>query len=936
MLEIRLLGPVAVLVDDVEVDPGPARQRCALAALAVDAGHVVPVDRLVRRVWGEAAGPRARATLMSYLSRLRRVLAPAGGEVLVRRPGGYAVDVEPAAVDAHRYRDLCARARAGEPRRAAALLEEALGLWRGQALSGLGGDWAEAERDRLGRDLQAAEDDLTDALLALGHGEDLVPRLAARVAERPLDERLAAQHLLALHRAGRTADALTHYRLLRGRLVEELGADPGPALRDLHRRILADDPALAGAPRTAPVTAPTTPPATAPVPRQLPAPPPAFVGRRAELDRLDAAVRDSPAATVVISAIAGAGGVGKTWLALHWAHRNADRFPDGQLFVDLRGFSPRGTPMDPAVAVRGFLDALDVPPDRVPADPHARAALYRSLTSDRRVLVVLDNAAGVEQVLPLLPGGNRCTAVVTSRDQLTGLIAGHGARHLPLDVLSDAEARALLAERLGAARVEAEPAAVDELIGFCGGFPLALGILAGRARTRPRLPLAVLVAELRDSGLDALDDGDPAASLPAVLSWSHRALDPDQATALALLGIAPGPDIGLPAAARLLGLPPDRARATLRALERVSLIGLDRRNRYHLHDLIRRYAAGAARDLPAPVREAALRRVVDHYLSTAHAGDRLLEPHRAAVPLDPPEPEGDPHPVPDAAAALAWFDAEHACLLAAQRTAGGRRWHREAWHLAWALDSFHTLRGHRGAGLDAWSAALAAAGHLDDPAPSIIAHRRLGALHANLEQHEEAIGHLDRALALAERHGDRTVRALVHQSFSWAWEQRGDHRRALEHATRAMEINRALGNPVWVAGSLNAMGWYAALLGEHDRAREHCLAALALIREQGNPGAEAATLDSLGYVDHRTGRHRRAVEQYLRALELFREIGDTYEEAGTLDRLGHPHLALGERERARAVWTEALRLFRAQGREADAAQVERQLADLAEADPGPR
>ena len=938
--DFRLLGDVAVAVGGRTLDLGPDRQRRVLAALAVDVGRVVSVERLIERVWHGEPPSRARATLVSYLSRLRHVLAEARAGEIARRPGGYALEVDPASVDLHRFRELRARARAGDDDRVAALLEEALGLWRGEALTGLGGGWAATERVRLHQERLDAERDLVDVRLRLGHGEDLVAGLAARAAEWPLDERLAGQYMVALHRAGRTADALAHYRQVRARLVDELGTDPGVALQDLHRRILAADTALAApvppilsaapAPSAAPAQ-PAAPASTAVepvvVPRQLPAAPPSFIGRREELDRLDADA--GTPATVVTSAIAGAGGIGKTWLALHWAHRHAGGFPDGQLFVDLRGFSPDSAPMDPAVALRGFLDALGVKPDRIPVDPHAQAALFRSLVADKRVLLVLDNAVDTAQVLPLMPGGRSCAVVVTSRNRLFGLVTGHGAHHLSLDVLSDAEARALLRDRLGPARVEDDRASVRDLLGLCGGFPLALTIVAGHADTRPDLPLSAFVAELRDLGLDALDDGDPTASLPTVLSWSYRALTPEQAGAFALLGIAPGPDIGLPAAAALTDLSPARAQGVLRELERASLLTRGTANRWRMHDLIRTYAATTAeRDLTEDVRRAASDRVVDHYLHTAYTAERLLDPHAQPIHLDPPTPGARPHPLPDESAAMAWLDVQHPHVLAAQRAAAARRRHDVVWRLAWSLTNFHQRRGHLHDQLVVWRAASDAAEHLTDPVTRMLAHRRLGRVHTRLGRHEEAIGHLRHALDLAEHHEDVAQQAHSHHELMWAWLQQGDDRQALEHARRTLDLYRTFDEPVWEARALNAVGWCAARLGDHDTARDHCRAALDLHRRHRHRSGEADVLDSLGYIDHRTGDHQRAVDHYRQALALRLALGNTTSAADTLERLGHPQAALGRHDDARATWEEALELYRQQGRDAEARRVRRRLHAL--------
>ncbi|KAA2253908.1 tetratricopeptide repeat protein [Solihabitans fulvus] len=668
-----------------------------------------------------------------------------------------------------------------------------------------------------------------------------------------------------------------------------------------------------------------------PVPRQLPAPPGAFVGRDRELDALTAALDDAAAegAPVVVSAIGGGGGVGKTWLALHWAHQQLAEFPDGQLFADLRGFSPHSEPLPTGTAVRGFLDGLGVEPGRVPVDLPAQAALYRSLVAGRRMLILLDNAADAEQVVPLLPGGDSCAVVITSRRTLTGLIARHGARQLPLGMLSAQEAHALLAYRVGADRVAAEPAAVAELVALCGGLPLALGIIAGRANIHPRVPLAEFAAELREIGLEALEDEDPSASLPAALSWSYRSLTADQQVMFGLLALAPGADISPPAAASLIGLPLPQARTLLLALEQASLLSRDRDGRYLMHDLIRRYATGmAGRQLSAEVREDALRRVVDFYLHTAHLADRLLDPHRPPVQLDQPAPGCVPDQLADYAAALAWFDAEHLCLLAAQGAATTRGWHQAVWNLAWTLGTFQDRRGRRHDRLAVWRAGLAAAQHLPDPTTRTRAHRVLGYAYTEVGQHDEATGHLSQSLSLAVEQHDRTNQAHTHRLLAHAWEQRGDDQRALEHATRGLELYRALDNPVWEADALNQVGWHAAQAGDHDRARGHCQAALALHRTHDNPDGEAYALDTLGHIAHRTGQHQQAVDLHRQSLALFRELGDTIEAANTLDRLGHPHLALGQRDQARAVWQEALELYRAQQRHDDADSTRRKLDAL--------
>lgn len=921
MAEFHVLGDVEVVLDGAPIDVGAARQRCVLAALLIDAGSVVPDDRLIGRIWGDQPPLRARTSLHSYISRLRRALADVAGVAVVRRSGGYCLthDPERVVVDLHRFRGLRARARAdADDATAVRSLAEALGLWRGLALSGLEGEWAETERERLEQERLAALHELADVRLRLGQGGDLVGELVARAGAHPLDERVAGQCMLALHQAGCTADALEHYRRLRERLVEELGIEPGSALQDLHRQILNADPALAGK---------TESPGTFVTPRQLPAAPASFVGRQDVLDRLDVVDAGD---TVVISAIAGAGGIGKTGLALHWAHRRLDRFPDGQLFVDLRGFSPEGKPMDPAVALRGFLGSLGVEPGRVPVDPHARAALFRSLVAGKRMLLVLDNAVDAAQVLPLLPGGGPCTVLVTSRNRLPGLLSGHAARHLPLDVLDGAEARALLTGSLGAARTASEPAAVEELVRLCGGFPLALNILAGHALTRPRLPLAALAAELRDFGLAALDGDDPAASLTDVLAWSHRALAPGRLTVWLLLASAPGREIGLPAAAALAGLSADETRAILRGLEQTSLVEQNTAGRYSMHDLIRRHAADAARALPEDERTAALRRVVDFYLHTAHAADRLLDPYAPLMPLGSPAAGVSPEHLADVSSASAWMTTEHEQLLAAQRTAARHGWHETAWQFAWVLATFQLRQGLRHESLTTWLTALEAAGHLAtaDPAIPIRTHRLLGYAYCQVEHHEEGIGHLNRALELAEHHGDATEQAHTHRLLTRAWGYRGDFRRALQHAERTLAHFRGVDEPSKEAEALNAAGWCNAVLGEFAVARSRCEAALKLFRDQENIDGEAAALDSLGYIDHHSGQYDRAIRKYRQALALQHRLGNTNGAADTLDNLGHSHVALGDIDEARTAWQESLELYRAQGRADSVERVLRQLDTL--------
>ncbi|RKN35817.1 AfsR/SARP family transcriptional regulator [Streptomyces hoynatensis] len=706
--EFGLLGTVEARIDGRRVDLGHAKQRYVLAALLVDANHAVSPGELVTRLWGDRAPQQALASLYSYLSRLRQALAAADDISIDRWAGGYLLSVERSAVDLHRFRCLVARARAaGTPERAAGLFENALGLWHTETLSVPDTPWFNALRNSLAMERLAAELDLSDRQLLLGKHGELLPGLSARRRAHPLDERVAGQLMLALHRSGRTGEALEEYHVLRRQLAEELGTDPGADLQRLHQRILHAPPAPAATPAPAAATAarsaPVAPQGTAPgaaaapeqapaVPRQLPPIPEFFTGRDRELTTLDELLASNRGATA-IAALGGAGGVGKTWLALRWAHRNRRRFPDGQLYANLRGFHPTAEPAGPSAVLRGFLTALGMAAEAVPPDPDAQAARYRSLTAGRHMLILLDNARDTAQVAPLLPGGRHGTVLVTSRNQLLGLATRHGARLLGVEVLTEPEGHELFARHLGAARIAAEPAATAELLAHCAGLPLAIGILAARAAALGT-PLAELAEELReaDGRLDALDTGDIGAHLRIVFAASLRVLRVEQARAFALLGLLPGPDTGLPAAAALLGLPPSQTRAVLRSLTTAHLIAEHAPGRFRMHALTRLYASERGAQLPAHVREPALLRLADHQLFSACRADRLLGGH--PLPSDPgePAPGSEPARPADAAEALAWFRAEHDVLRAALHAAQRSGRSAFARRLAWALHTYHAAQ----------------------------------------------------------------------------------------------------------------------------------------------------------------------------------------------------------------------------------------------------
>jgi DNA-binding SARP family transcriptional activator len=694
VVRVRLLGPVDVMADGGSRPVCGLRRKAVLATLALHGGETVSTSRLVDAVWGQTAPSTALNTLQSHVSYLRKVLASKAA--ILARPPGYVLALGDDGTDVQLAERLLQQgARAADPVRGVRELREALALWRGRPLADVAElAWLEEQAVQLDLLRQRVQRALSEARLAAGEHAQLVPDLEQMVADHPLDEQIRGQLMLALYRSGRQADALAAYQRLRRTLAEELGIDPSQALRDLQAAILRQDPSLDAA---APEVMLRTARPAAPVPAQLPPTVAGFAGRDAELARLDAilpqATRNGPSgdASAAIATIVGTAGVGKTALAVHWAHRVREQFPDGQLYVNLRGFDRCGPAADPAQALQGFLDALAVPPEQIPDGLDAQAGLYRSLLADKRVLVVLDNARDPGQVRPLLPGSPGCLALVTSRSHLTGLVAAEGAVPLGLDLLTVSEAQDLLARRLGVDRVASEPEAVHEIIERSARLPLALTIAAARAATRPGFPLAETAAELRGAAtvLDPFDGGELATNARAVFSWSYCALSTDGARLFRLLGLHPGPDIAVAAAASLAAVPAGRARVLLAELARAHLVTEHRPGRYALHDLLRAYARErACTQVSDGTRDAAVGRVLDHYLHTAHAAATLMDPYFASADPAPPQPGVVADRPATAEDALGWFLAERGTLPAAVNLAAEAGYATHSWQLAWALTTF--------------------------------------------------------------------------------------------------------------------------------------------------------------------------------------------------------------------------------------------------------
>jgi DNA-binding SARP family transcriptional activator/tetratricopeptide (TPR) repeat protein len=930
-VEFGLLGPLVVRSGDTPAQVSAGKQRVLLAALLLDANKLVANDRLIEAMWQGSPPGTARVTLQNYVMRLRHALGPTGYERIVSRPSGYLITVHPGELDVARFAEFhaagLAAARAGAWESAVTQLSAALGLWRGQPLADVPSQvLTEAEVPRLaGMRLETAERRI-DAELHLGRHREVIAELQTLTAAEPVRERLHELLMLALYRSGRQAAALGAYQQARRQLIDKLGIEPGPGLRELNQKILLSDPALL--PSAAPVTAgegrlPAPRPAApgpaaegaagraqARCPSMLPAAVAGFAGRSRELAALSA-MPGQDGRPVLITVIGGTAGVGKTALAVHWARQHAAWFPDGQLYANLRGFGPTD-PLSAAEALRAFLDALKVPATQIPASLEGRQALYRSQLAGKKVLILLDNARDLAQVRPLLPASPTAVVLITSRNELASLVVADGARPITLDVLTLSEAAEMLTRRLGPERVAAEPDAASELISLCARLPLALAIMGARAAAHRSLPLAALATELRQatSRLDALATGEDTTDARAVLSWSYQQLAPATARMFRLLSLHPGPDITADAAASLAGLDPPQTRRLLRELTRGCLLTEHAPGRYALHDLLRAYATEQTHTADdQQTRHQATARMLDHYLRTAHTAALLLEPAREPITLAPAQPGVTAERIADSEQALAWFEAEHQILISAVCLAAENGFDACAWELPWALTSFLDWQGHWHEWAAAQQTAMTAAARLGDRARQAAACRLLASACARLADYDRARTFLADCLGLYEQLEDKAGQARTHHSLCWLNVHLSRHADALGHAERALALYQAAGAQAGRAGALNAVGWCHAMLGDYRQALIFCRKSLALSRKLGDRYGEANSSDSLGYAEHKLGRLAAAADCYCRALSIFRELGDRASEADTLTRLGDTRHAAGDEQGAQGAWRHALTIL---------------------------
>ncbi|WP_432010327.1 BTAD domain-containing putative transcriptional regulator [Streptomyces cucumeris] len=955
-LRFTVLGPVRGWEGEEPLTTGSPQQRALLAALLLRGGRTVTAPELVDGLWGEEPPDAAIAALRTYASRLRKAFG-GNADILVSESGGYAIRVGLGALDIDVAEQLATEAEkaqhSGDRVRARELLAQALDLWEGEPLAGVPGPYAETQRVRISEFHLGLIETRLELDLELGHHTEAVSELTALTVAHPLRERLRELLMLALYRSGRQAEALAVYADTRRLLAEELGVDPCPELSELHSRILQADAALAAPVETAETQL------TGPVfvrPAQLPATVADFTGRTAFVDELSEHLTTDEGRVMAVSAVAGIGGVGKTTLAVHVAHTARARFPDGQLYVDLQGAGP--VPAEPDTVLSAFLRALGIPDTAIPDELEERAALYRSTLDGRRVLTLLDNARDAAQVRPLLPGTEGCAALITSRTRMVDLESAH---LVDLDVMSPEEALLLFTRIVGKERVDAERKAAMDVVAACGFLPLAIRIAASRLASRRTWTVSTLARKLADERrrLDELRAGDLAVK--ATFELGYGQLEPQQARAFRLLGLAEGPDISLAAAAALLELDPYDAEELMEALVDTSLLESAAPGRYRFHDLVRLYARDCAeRDQPPADRQSALSRLLDFYLAMAsrvygmeRPGDRMVD-H-----LAPTE-----HPGVDFAsqdAALDWLFTEADCLLAcAQQCASGATLRRAADLLMAAADvaesganarryelvatvvskAAHDAGDHQAEGRAQTSLthalslgakyalaeeeakrAMMLGMAAKDPVPTTRVPNQRGIIALNLRRYEEAEAHLLQAIGGFREDRNRPGEASALCNLSRVHTAQGRTTTAVELAQQGVDIYQALGHVLRLANGKYALGMALTRADRSVEAVERLTEALALFRETRQPLWEGMVHQRLA--EAHLGAHRpdRAAAHAEQALAL-RGIGGEWRRAIVLTVLGRALLEIGQTGRAEACWQEALAIHEGLGTaEADEVRV---------------
>ncbi|ONI89519.1 SARP family transcriptional regulator [Saccharothrix sp. ALI-22-I] len=918
-LRFEVLGLLRAVRGGGEVDLGAAKQRAVLAVLLLARNTPVSRDQIIEAVWGDNTPSSAVNLVQTYVAGLRRALEPrrarrAPAELLTSVGDGYLLRVEPSAVDLDEFeRGVVSAARlrsTGDLDAAAAALDEALGLWHGEPLGGVAGLFAEVERGRLAERRLAVLEERAELLLLIGRGTELVPSLTSLVGEHPLRERGHGLLMRALCQAGRQAEALAVYREARRVLIDELGVEPGPELRKLQQAVLAGEdpePERPTRPMTLRTAADTSPAIT---PAQLPRVSASLIGRDDELKRLDGLLAAYPEGGLVL-VVTGPAGVGKTALALHWAQRVREDFPDGQMYVDLHGYDPNQEPLGAGEVLSRFLRALGVPSADIPVTVEERSALFRTLIADRRMVVMLDNARGSTELLPLLPGPPSCV-VVTSRRRLVGLVAHAEARLVELDML-DLDASVAVVGRI-AGRDGTEAAALRRLAVLCDGLPLALRIAAARLAVAPTLRVAELVAELDDEHgrLAALGLEDEDSTVRAALDASRRALPPLPARLLALLGLHPGPDVTAFVAAAMAQVRVAEAQRALDALTAANLLSVNEPGRYGAHDLVRVYMRTLAGELPAELRREATSRMLDYYLHCADLADGQLPVGRGSVRVAPEHVPVEVPKLSGPADAIGWLDAEQGNIIAAAEFAAAQRGDPErlvhAWQLPYTLSRFLWLRADRTTWLRTTEAALEAAVTLGDPAAKFVMLFNLGIALAQFQRFDESLGRHREALEVARSSGDvnAQARALTTVGDLLAFLGRVDESEASYR--EALEVSRAAGARWTEANAHHNLGLLHLSSRRYDDAKSWLRAAVSMYQEVGEQCGESTCHTDLALVLLESGEEAEALTSARTGLSVASAAASPYHQAMAHDRLA----TVFERQGVPAAvshWQRALALF---------------------------
>ncbi|SCG34963.1 AfsR/SARP family transcriptional regulator [Micromonospora rifamycinica] len=913
--DFRLLGTVKVLVDGVPLVLGPVKQRLVLAVLVSHAGQVVSVDSLVDRVW-ERPPSAVRNALYAHISRIRRLLAKvdkSNAVMISRTSQGYTLEASPDIIDVRNFLSLVERARSEPDQgRRAALLGRALSLWRGPAMADLSGHWVSRTRETWGQQRLTAAVEWAKLETGNGHPDVVIDTLTALTMENPLAESIVAELMRALRAASRSAEAINWYARTREHFLDVLGVEPGPELNELHVSMLRSRFRTQGAQLPVPESSEPARAVTSSVPAQLPVDAAVFVGRTERLAELDSHLAAGAGPGGVRVVISGSAGVGKTALATHWAHRVRHLFPDGQLYINMYGYANR-VPVRPAEALAQFVRVLGAPMHTIPLGVDELSALYRSLLADRRVLVVIDNVAAVGDVRPLLPAAPGCMVLVTSRNRLRGLVALDGAYRLQLDVLTPDDATTMFHHLLGTQARSTRPETIGALAAACAYLPLAMRIAAATIADRPGQSVEQYIDRLNvDNRLDLLSTGDDERSMVGVaFDLSYRMLPARARTMFCLLGVAPGHDISVSAAAALLGDTTATAELLLEQLVGSHLLDERSPGRFTYHDLLRLYARRQAQiEITPETRRAALRRLLDHYLHTADAAARQLYPQMFRLRLPDP-PRGVPViPLDDHQAALGWLDNERPNLVALAKGVTDSETRPLIWMLADTLRGYLALRQYMHDWFTIAEAGLAAACAEDSAIGQAAAHHSLAQACHSITRYAKSITHLRQALALSEQAGWSEGHTAALCNLGIVYSDLGELDAAVAHFMQALHANEANNSLAGIAVNLNNLGDTYRRMGKLPEAIDYLTAALVRYRMLKSPTGQAGVLTALGGVRRELGHLTAATSLISDGLEIHRGIGDRYGEATALIELSRVRAEGGEGRAALATAAKAFELSR--------------------------